>query len=254
MTGVSVSAESATDPGYPDVRVFSELDPNVDSASTAQTVARAVGEVLHFRGIGGGARVRLSTPTADGSVLIQVNLRVRNKPVRMQTRNESLDDWVPAMRRLDRQIVRSWGPWQPRPWPDPTRTILTASERATLVRRKAVPLARTTPWCAAEVLDAMDYNMHLFTDVETGEEAVVFRAGPTGLRLARQHHVRVPSEPGPDPLVVNSRPARTLTEDAAVARLRDHSMRFIFFTDADTGRGKLLYPRYDGGIGLIAPA
>jgi len=27
----------------------------------------------------------------------------------------------------------------------------------------------------------------------------------------------------------------------------------MFFTDANTGRGKLLYPRYDGNIGLIAP-
>jgi hypothetical protein len=26
----------------------------------------------------------------------------------------------------------------------------------------------------------------------------------------------------------------------------------MFFTDPDTGRGQLLYPRYDGNLGLIA--
>lgn len=34
-------------------------------------------------------------------------------------------------------------------------------------------------------LNAMDYDVHLFTDAATGEDAVVYRAGPSGLRLAR---------------------------------------------------------------------
>lgn len=28
---------------------------------------------------------------------------------------------------------------------------------------------------------------------------------------------------------------------------------FVFYTDRDTGRGKLLYRRYDGGLGLVSP-
>jgi len=252
MTSLSVSAEPGTDPAFPEVTVRSELD--VDSDEIAGTVARAVGEVLQYRGIRGGARVRLGRPAVvDGAAVIQANLRVRDKAVRMQTVSESLDCWEPAMKRLDRQIVRAWGPWQPRPWPDPSRIILTAPDDAKIVRRKEVPLARITPWYAAEIMDAMDYNVHLFTDAETGEEAVVFRAGPTGLRLSRQFHVRPPREPGPDALVVNSRPAPELTEHDALDRLCEHSLRFMFFTDANTGRGKLLYPRYDGNIGLIAP-
>lgn len=254
MTSLSVSAEPGTDPAYPEVRVFSDLDPEADTADMVRTVERLVREALRHRGIGGGARVRLSTPTApDDPILIQINLLVRDKPVRMQTLNDSPHRWDAVLRRLDRQIVRAWGPWRPRPWPDSTRTLLTAPGHATIIRRKEVAAARTTPWCASEILDAMDYNMHLFTDVETGEEAVVYRAGPTGLRLVRQRHVHPPREPGPDALVVNSRPAPTLTEDTALARLCDHRLHFVFFTDADSGRGKLLYPRYDGGIGLITP-
>ncbi len=41
-------------------------------------------------------------------------------------------------------------------------------------------------------MDAMDYDVHIFTDTTTGEEAVVYRAGPAGLRLARQHRERLP--------------------------------------------------------------
>lgn len=110
MTSLSVSAEPGTDPAFPEVTVRSELD--VDSDEIAGTVARAVGEVLQYRGIRGGARVRLGRPAVvDGAAVIQANLRVRDKAVRMQTVSESLDFWEPAMKRLDRQIVRAWGPW-----------------------------------------------------------------------------------------------------------------------------------------------
>ena len=57
----------------------------------------------------------------------------------------------------------------------------------------------------------------------------------------------------PVPLIVNSRPTPTLTEAPAVDRLCGHGLRFLFFTDPAAGRGQLLYPRYDGNLGLITP-
>jgi hypothetical protein len=56
------------------------------------------------------------------------------------------------------------------------------------------------------------------------------------------------------PLIVNPRPTPTLTEAAAVSRAREHRLRLLFFTDPDTGRGRLLYPRHDGNLGLLAPS
>lgn len=88
---------------------------------------------------------------------------------------------------------------------------------------------------------------------------MVYRAGPSGLRLARQHHVFpqdghvVAPQPPPVPLIVNSRPTPVLTEAAAVDRAREHGLPFLFFTDQATGRGQLLYSRYDGNLGLITP-
>ncbi|MBS4730683.1 sigma 54 modulation/S30EA ribosomal C-terminal domain-containing protein [Mycobacterium sp. SM1] len=242
---------------FPNVTVFSA---DRISASEAEYVAHAVGRVLEHRGISGGARVRLSTANhADGPMLVQVNLHVRNTPARVQALTGGPDDLSSVLVRLDRQIVRVWAPWRPRPWPDRTRRILTASAEALVSRRKAYVLQRGTPLEALAVMDAMDYDVHLFTDIESGEEAVVYRAGPSGLRLARQRRMYPPGwswSPAacnpPVPLIVNSSPTPVLSETAAVERARE-GLRFLFFTDPETGRGRLLYPRYDGNLGLITP-
>jgi hypothetical protein len=194
-------------------------------------------------------------------MLVQVNLRVRATPTRVQAVTGGRDDLSSALARLDRQIVRVWASWRPRPWPDRTRLMLTAPADAAITRRKPVRLLRGSPVEAVAVMDAMDYDVHLFTDAETGEDAVVYRAGPSGLRLARQHRMCPPgwscSPPTGSvslvPLVVNSHPTPVLAEDAAVVRLREHGLRFLFFTNPATGRGQLLYPRYDGNLGLVTP-
>lgn len=230
------------------------------SASQSEYVARAVGRVLAHHDIAGGARVRLKTGNCGrGPAVVQVNLRVGEQPARVLAVTTGVDDLTPALLRLDRHIVRMSAQWRPQPWPD-HRRLLTIASGAVVVRRKSVALQRATPLDAVAVMDAMDYDAHLFTDVETGEDAVVYRAGPSGLRLARQRHVYPPgwawsaSTSGPPvPLIVNSRPTPALTEDAAVCRARDHALHLLFFTDPATGRGNLLYPRYDGNLGLITP-
>ncbi len=193
-------------------------------------------------------------------MVVQVNLRVRDTPARVMAVTAGTGDLTPALTRLDRQIESLSAPWRPRPWPDLTRRILTAGPDTVVARRKEALTQRLTPMQAAEVMDAMDYDAHLFTDVETGEDAVVYRAGPSGLRLARQRQVFPPgwlcssnlSGP-PVPLVVNPHRAPGLTEAAAVRRMREHRSRLLFFTDPASGRGQLLYPRYDGNLGLITP-
>lgn len=252
-------SESSTAPQFPDVAVFSG---GRVAACEEERVACAVGRVLEHRGITGGARVRLSPANCpDGPMLVQVNLRVSDTPVRVQAVTAGMDDLPPALVRLDRQIVRVWAPWRPRPWPDQGhRRVLTAPADAVITRRKAYVLQRLTPLQAVAVMDAMDYDVHLFTDTESGEDAVVYRAGPSGLRLARQHRMYPPgwswSPPAsvpPVPLIVPCHPTPTLTEADALARLCEHGLEFLFFTDPATDRGQLLYPRYDGNLGLITP-
>ena len=109
---------------FPDVVVFSG---GRVSASQAERVACAVGRLLAHRGITGGARVRLATANcADGPMLVQVNLRVRDTAVRVQAVTGGIDELPAGLVRLDRQIVRVWARWRPRPWPDRTRRLLSA--------------------------------------------------------------------------------------------------------------------------------
>ncbi len=251
------ASQSLMAPEFPDVTVFA----SGVSVCNAERAARAVGGVLQRRGIAGGVRLRLTTLSGSRRPLVvQVNLRVRDTPARVQTLVAGIDDVAPALARLDRQIVRVRGPWRPRPWPDPTRRALTAPSEAVITRRKSVVLRRGTPLDAVAVMDAMDYDVSLFADVETGEDAVVYRAGPSGLRLARQRHMYPPGwswsssvVPPPVPLIVNSVPTPELSEAAAVDRVCEQGLRFLFFTDPATGRGQLLYVRHDSSLGLITP-
>ncbi|NUU21525.1 MAG: sigma 54 modulation/S30EA ribosomal C-terminal domain-containing protein, partial [Streptomycetaceae bacterium] len=123
-----------------------------------------------------------------------------------------------------------------------------------IVRHKSFALARETPDEAAFEMDAMDYDFHLFTDLGTGQDSVIYRAGPTGLRLAQV-------QPRPDligplavRLTVSPTPAPRLRPSFARRRLDASCDPFVFFTHAVTGRGNVLYRRYDGHYGLITPA
>ena len=62
-------------------------------------------------------------------------------------------------------------------------------------------------------MSAMDYAVHLFADAETGEDAVVYRSGPTGVRLSRQHSMRPPTGPDAPKLTVDPRPTPTREPD-----------------------------------------
>ena len=122
-----------------------------------------------------------------------------------------------------------------------------------IARLKTVRLHAGMPCQAAAILNAMDYDAYLYTDAETGEDAIVYRAGPTGLCLARQHTRRPPALPVTLPLTINPRKTPILTPRQAATRLAQGWLPFVFYTDHDTRRGHLLYRRYDGDLGLITP-
>jgi ribosome-associated translation inhibitor RaiA len=127
-------------------------------------------------------------------------------------------------------------------------------EQREIVRHKTYELHRITPDDAVYDMEALDYDVHLFTDETTGQDAVVYRAGPTGYRLARLEPTRTPEPPGQLPLTASQHPAPRLTDREAVDRINLTGQPFLFFADAHTGRGRLLYHRYDGHYGLITPA
>lgn len=253
-----------------DVRV--ETDGNISPGTAESARAKVTAALEDVREPVFSARVRLGrarNPAADRPVSAQasvdVNGRVARAHVFAATETEAVD-WLRD--RLVRQLERlrrdhgarrdktpGSAPVTQRGEPPhrPTPLPLPPHERE-IVRHKSFSLARATPDEAAFEMDVMDYDFHLFTDLGSGEDSVIYRAGPTGLRLAQ---VR----PRPDllgplaiQLTVSPIPAPCLRAADAKLRLDATGDPFVFFSDAATGRGNVLYLRSDGHYGLITPA
>jgi hypothetical protein len=208
-------------------------------------------------------RVRLTATGREGcgSSMIQANLLVSGwQIVRTQVAESGIRQaaYVTAW-RLEEQFQRAADPYGVRPWPEPpcrarpTPVSVRPSDRL-VAREKHVRLLRLDPVAAAWAMDTMDYDFHLFVNAETDEDSVVYRVGPTGYRLASLTSVTMPSQDGCIPWTVNVHPIPTLTPDQAVARLNETDLPFRFFKDAESGRGAVMYRRFDGHYALLTPA
>ncbi|BAW05936.1 hypothetical protein [Nocardia seriolae] len=199
-------------------------------------VVRGLGRILRRHGVEGPVRVRLHWPEHEAeTTLVQASVRALGKAFRVQVAGPGRFAATFALERLDLRLGCPPDELS-RPWPDPARPSLSAvTGPRPIVRRKDCRLQVATPAAAARVLDAMDYDAHLFIDSESGSEAVVCWTGPLGVRTVRRVRDTVPA----------------LLEDEAVSRLCTGGLPYLFFTDSDTRRGRLLYRRFDGNLSLV---
>ncbi|MFJ6619712.1 sigma 54 modulation/S30EA ribosomal C-terminal domain-containing protein [Kitasatospora sp. NPDC091335] len=233
------------------VRAFDGLPGEVLAEARARVAAAAaapgVGTLVE------ALRIRLAA--VAGGVLAQVNAEVDGRRVRVQAAaagpGDSLDRVSEALRGRIRAVT---GAWAPRPWPG-HRAAAPAGPAGetelTVVRRKEPSLVWCSPEAAARTMDAMDYDIHLFTDPATETDAVVYRVGPTGYRLARTVAAG-PAGRRTSPITLSPYGAPRLTEAQAVGRLAAAELPFLFFAHPASGRGRVLYRRFDGGLGLIS--
>jgi ribosome-associated translation inhibitor RaiA len=220
------------------------------------------------------ARVKL-TQSGDAGVarplMAQANLDVNGRMVRAQvaakTAAEGIDLLEDKLRRVLVDASRDWEarrggrptaePHQWRHGSQPTERpnyFPRPVDEREVVRHKTYDPSLATPDEAAFDLDLMDFEFRLFTDLDTGQDSVIYRGGPTGYRLAQL-------APDPDrsrttavPLTVSGQPAPTLSLAAAIERLNTSGLPFLFYADESSGRGHALYRRYDGHYGLIIPS
>jgi ribosome-associated translation inhibitor RaiA len=219
------------------------------------------------------AQVRLvsePSPSVERPARAEATLHVNGEPVRAQvaagTMGEAVDLLVDRLthrlerhedrrRRLD---SRHWtaippeGGWRHGDLPNdrPPYFEREVDDRE-VVRRKAYDVGGTTLDEAAFDLDQLGHDFHLFRMAETGRDAVI-AYGEDGLELACVGAPPVPSESAV-PLAAISGHAPTLTEAEACERLDVGVERFVLFVNPSTGRGNVLYRRYDGHYGLIEP-
>lgn len=219
------------------------------------------------------ARVKLimsADPAVQRPAIAQLNVDLNGRLIRAQAAGETMRAAVHhACDRLRIRLERAARNWEavrggrpvPRPgaWRHqslPARQLSyfpRPPQERTVARHKSYALARQTPDEAAADAELMDYDFHLFTERSTGQDSVIYRTAD-GYRLALARPLK--GRPGPvDPsITVSKMSAPRLSVTEAATRLEAAGQSFLFFVNAGTGRGNVIYHRYDGDYGLIAPA
>ena len=231
-------------------------------------------------------------PAVEMPAVAQANVDLNGRPVRAQASAATIRDAIEMLGdKLRIQLERAARNWarirgsvptgEPGEWrhqsvpsarlpnfPRPT------DERA-VVRHKSYGLARMTPDQAIADMELLDYDFHLFTERVTGQDTVVYRNGD-GYRLAQLHprpglagslgegvdagggvvagEGATVGAPVGGEVTVSEVEAPRLGLGEAEERLEALGQPFLFFENADSRRGNLLYHRYDGDYGLITPA
>jgi ribosome-associated translation inhibitor RaiA len=186
-------------------------------------------------------------PSAERPAVAKASLDVSGRQVRVHTAAPTMTEAIDLLAdRLERRLaiisehleaarsktgIAESGEWHHGDLPieRPAHFPRPIDERE-VVRHKTFELAALTPTEAALDMELMDYDFHLFTNVETGRDTVIFwQEGKVGL-------LEQPAE---------------LTAAQAKERLEVGGEPFVFYLDPDSGRGAVLYHRYDGHYGLI---
>jgi ribosome-associated translation inhibitor RaiA len=221
------------------------------------------------------AYVKLSyhaDPALSRKVIAQANLDVNGRLVRAQvagvTAREAIDLLEARLRRRLERVAQHWEAkrggtpqngqhhWrhQSEPTHRPTYFQRPEADRR-IIRRKSFGLTTNTVDEAAFDMEALDYDFHLFTETGTGQDSVLYHRGPTDYRLAQVNPQPVDElAPFEVSLTVSAQPAPRLTVEEAIERMGLLGLPFLFFVDVAKDRGSVVYHRYDGHYGLIAPA
>lgn len=105
-----------------------------------------------------------------------------------------------------------------------------------LVRHKTFATPTSTVEEALWDMAQLDYDFFLFCDEDTGGDAVVSAGEEDGQTTMESIEL-----------------APELNVDGALDWLNTSGQRFVFFKDSETGRGSVVYRRYDGDYGLLTP-
>jgi ribosome-associated translation inhibitor RaiA len=124
-------------------------------------------------------------------------------------------------------------------------------EERRVLRRKTFAVEPMTPMQAAADMVDLDHDFYLFHDARTGNDAVVHRLRDDG-RLGLIESAATAPSTGHRWLVVESnRFSEPVALPTAIEEMNAVDHRFLYFVDRDSGRGNVIYRRYDGHYGLV---
>lgn len=165
-------------------------------------------------------------------------------------------------RHIDRLTTRKRRPaetpegkWRNGNWvpPRPSESLRAPGERE-VIRRKVFALEPLDAEDAAAVMSELDHDFYLFHDRATDLDSVVYRRDDGRLAVISPQDPAESAGDSADGIIrERSHHPSPLALADAVGQMDQLNHRFMFFTDADGGRGAVLYLRYDGHYGLIEP-
>lgn len=124
-----------------------------------------------------------------------------------------------------------------------------------LVRRKSFAVGEMTPDEAVDALELLGHDFFVFTNLHTGSDAVVFSTEEDTIELIdASGRTDALGADTVSPMTLSKLEAPRITEAEATIQLDLDLTPFVFFVDAETGRGAVAYHRYDGHYGLISAA
>lgn len=219
-----------------------------------------------------GARVVLiqeENPRIPFPARAEGEIVVAGRPVRARTAAPSMDAAVDDVaERLRRQLCRfvdrvstrqrepaelPAGEWRHGALPAmrPPRSFRPPGERA-IVRRKTFAVEPLNAAEAVLEMETLDHDFYLFQDLATGGDAVVYRRDDGRVAVIEGSEGEQPAADGP--ARETSWTSAPIDLAAAVREMDALEHRFLFFVNAESGRGNVIYLRHDGHYGLIAPA
>jgi ribosomal subunit interface protein len=251
-----------------------EVTSRGDVSDEAREQARAtLGQLERFvKGPILGARVVLiqePNPRIPMPARAEAEVDLQGRLVRARADGPSItaavDELAERLKRqlrryVDRLVTRQREPaaapageWSHRSWspPRPPSFVRPLEERE-IIRRKTFAVGPMSIEHAADALEDLDHDFLLFHDAETDADAVVYWRDDGLLALIEPRWAQSPDNHGP--VQEQSRFSSPIDLQAAVAEMNTVSHRFLFFENEATGRGNVIYRRYDGHYGLIEPA
>jgi len=201
---------------------------------------------------------------AEGEILLDGTMvRARVASYDMQTAVDQLAQRLERQLRSfverrvterDRGSAREAGEWRhgdrgetrPEYFPRPV-------EEREVVRHKTIAVGEMDAVEAAAEMEMLDHDFYLYREVDPQVDAVVYRRddGRTGVIGPATTGWSGPDEDG----IVReeSRGPEPRDLDDVIAEMNELSHRFLYFIDGPSGRGRVIYLRYDGHYGLIEP-
>jgi ribosomal subunit interface protein len=219
-----------------------------------------------------GARVVLiqeSNPRISLPARAEAEIDLQGKLIRARVAAPSMeaaiDDVTERLQRhvrryVERLITRKREPpearagessHRPASGPRPSTFARPAAQRQ-IIRRKSFAFGPMSVDQAADALEDLDHDFFLFHDAETDADAIVYWRDDGLLALIEPASAHAADIRGP--IHERNRFSSRIDLREAVAEMNALGHRFLFFENAASGRGNVMYRRYDGQYGLIEPA